>query len=330
MKILAGTSKGVFALNGNSPRHVLESRGVRDLVNIDGCLFAGTGAGVFRSDDGGATWSCTGLEDREVWQIRGAGNGIMYAGTQPAGLFRSEDAGLSWRELESFAGMPEAANWCVPVTPRLPGRARALVVDRDDPRRIWVGVEVGGIVRTEDGGESWEFSLPGENPDLHMMCAQPDRPEVLYASTGYGRLDGVAEMVEGNAGVFRSEDGGASWRYAWKGITPRYSRPMCIDPKSPYGLTVASAPTAFSSFKDDGGAQAMLLRSEDGGESWRSLCDASHSPSAANIHGLAPDLEHPGGVVIGTDTGEVWRVSNEAEWQPLGSGLPAVLSAITF
>jgi hypothetical protein len=191
-------------------------------------------------------------------------------------------------------------------------------------------VEVGGIVRTEDGGESWEFGLPGENPDLHMMCAQPDRPQVLYASTGYGRVDGVAEMIEGNAGVFRSEDGGASWRYAWKGITPRYSRPMCIDPRSPHGLTVASAPTAFSSFKDDGGAQAMLWRSEDGGETWRSLCDGAHSPCAANIHGLTPNLGQPGGVVIGTDTGEVWRVSNEAEWHPLASGLPAVLSALTL
>ena len=330
MKILAGTSKGVFSLNGNSPRHVLESRGVRDLVNIEGRLFAGTGAGVFRSDDGGETWLCTGLEDREVWQIRGAGDGSLYAGTQPAGLFRSADGGSTWRELDSFANMSEAAEWCVPVTPRLPGRARALVVDRDDPRRIWVGVEVGGIVRTEDGGESWEFGLPGENPDLHMMCAQPDRPQVLYASTGYGRVDGVAEMIEGNAGVFRSEDGGASWRYAWKGITPRYSRPMCIDPRSPHGLTVASAPTAFSSFKDDGGAQAMLWRSEDGGETWRSLCDGAHSPCAANIHGLTPDLEQPGGVVIGTDTGEVWRVSNEAEWHPLASGLPAVLSALTL
>ena len=179
-------------------------------------------------------------------------------------------------------------------------------------------------------GETWEMDLPGGNPDLHMMCAHPDNGEILYASTGYGRLDGVAEMIEGNAGVFRSEDGGASWQYAWQGITPRYSRPMCIDPVPPYGLTVASAPTAFSCFKDEGGAKAMLFRSEDGGRAWRSLCDSAHSPSPANIHGLTPDLERPGGIAIGTDTGEVWRVSNKAEWTLLCSGLPAVLSAVTY
>ncbi|MFP6706245.1 MAG: hypothetical protein VCE75_09490 [Alphaproteobacteria bacterium] len=331
MKILAGTSKGVFSVSGGAADQVLESRGVRDLASIGGRLFAGTGAGLYFSDDGGDSWSLAGLEDYEVWQIRGAGDDVVYAGTQPGGLFKSTDNGGTWAEVASFNKVPQAADWCIPVKPRIPGgRARALVIDPNDPNRIWVGVEVGGIMRTEDGGESWNFSLPGENPDLHMMCAHPGQPSTLFASTGYGRLDGVAEMVEGNAGVFRSDNSGASWRYAWKGITPRYSRPMCIDPATPHGLTVASAPTAFSSYKDDGGAQAMLLRSEDGGESWRSLCDEAHSPSAANIHGLTPDLANPGGVVIGTDTGEVWRVSGSAEWTPLATGLPAVLSALTL
>ncbi|MEM7254464.1 MAG: hypothetical protein AAF493_23855, partial [Pseudomonadota bacterium] len=224
--------------------------------------------------------------------------------------------------------VPEAASWAIPITPPLPGRARALVVDADDPHRMWVGVEVGGIMKTADGGATWSLGLPGENPDLHMMCAHPAQPNVLFASTGYGRLDGVAEMVEGNAGVFRSEDYGETWAYAWRGIVPRYSRPMCIDPRSPHGLTVASAPTAFSSFKDDGGAGAMLFRSEDGGESWRSLCDASHSPSTANIHGLSPDPTVVGGVLIGTDTGEVWRVSNDAHWTSVACDLPAVFSVL--
>ncbi len=329
MKVLAGTSKGVFTVADGAGQQVLESGGVRDLVSIEGRIFAGTGAGAYYSDDDGESWSLAGMADYEVWQVRSAGGGVVYAVTQPAGLFRSDDRGETWHEVESFTQIPGAEDWCVPVKPRLPGRARALVVDRDNPERIWVGVEVGGIARTEDGGRTWNFDLPGDNPDLHMMYADPGNGEVLYASTGYGRLDGVAEMVEGNAGVFRSEDGGETWDYAWKGITPRYSRPMCIDAAAPHGLTVACAPTAFSSYKDEGGAQAMLLRSDDGGESWRSLCDEAHSPSAANIHGLTTDGERPGGVVIGTDTGEVWRVSDDAQWTPLASGLPAVLSALT-
>lgn len=330
MRVLAGCSKGVFSIENGDIRQMLESRGIRDLVCLGERLFAGTGAGLFVSDDAGESWFLAGMEDREVWQIRSTAEGTLYAGTQPAALFKSEDAGSTWNEVESFSQAPEAKQWCIPVKPPLPARARALVIDVNNSQRMWVGVEVGGIMRTEDGGENWVLGLPGENPDLHMMTAHPAKPEVLFASTGYGRLDGVAEMVEGNAGVFRSGDYGLSWQYAWKGITPRYSRPMCIDPRAPYGLTIASAPTAFSSYKDDAGAQAMLFRSEDEGESWRSICDDAHSPSRANIHGLEPDPDVAGGVVIGTDTGEVWRVSNDSQWTPLANGLPAVLSVVAL
>ncbi|ANK82406.1 MAG: hypothetical protein TEF_17625 [Rhizobiales bacterium NRL2] len=326
MDILAGTSRGIFRINGGAPVQTLTARGVRDIVRAGGRLMAGTGEGLWISDDDGGSWRCAALADREIWQIRQAGDGAIYAGTQPAGLFRSEDGGESWSEIESFTQSPEAARWCVPIDPPLPGRARAIVVDPDDPQRIAVGVEVGGIMLSEDRGRSWNLVMPGGNPDLHMMFADPAQPGVVYASTGYGRFDGIAEMVEGNAGVFRSDDGGRNWAYAWKGITPRYARPMCVDGRGGVALTVASAPTAFSHYRDEGGAGAMLYRSEDGGGSWRSLCDEAHTPSAPNFHGLTTDPERPGGVLVGTDNGELWRVSASAEWLKLGEGMPSVLA----
>lgn len=325
MPLLAGTSRGVFRISGGRGEQVLASRGVRDLVRIGDCIFAGTGAGLYRSDDDGASWRPPALENHEIWQIR-AGENELLVGTQPAGLFRSRDMGEHFERIESFNQAPEAAEWCVPVEPPLPGRARALVVDPHEPQRLWVGVEVGGIMHSHDGGASWSLVLPGENPDIHMLFAHPAKPDVLFVSTGYGRLDGIAEMKEGNAGVFRSEDGGSTWEYAWHGITPRYSRPMCIDTRPPYALTVASAPTAFSSYKDEGGAGAMLFRSEDEGRSWDTLCDPAHTPSAANFHGLTVDPDNPGGVLVGTDTGELWRVGRDANWRRLAQGIPAVLS----
>lgn len=324
--VLAGTARGVFLIDADGCRPVLDERGVRDLIEHHGRLFAATSNGLWSSDDGGASWSGPSLDDRAVWQVRAAASGRLFAGTEPAGLFTSDDAGATWTEIESFAALPEASRWCVPLDPPLPGRARALVIDEHDADRIWVGVEVGGVARTEDGGASWTVDLPYDNPDLHMMFAQPGEPDVLFASTGYGRFDHIAEPIEGNAGVLRSDDGGRSWQYAWSGVTPRYARPMCVDPRPPHALTVASAPTAFSSYKDDGGAHAALFRSDDRGQTWRSLGDAAHTPSAANFHGLTSDPAHAGGVIIGTDTGEVWRVSADAEWQSIATGLPAVLA----
>ena len=332
MRICAGTSHGVFTVADGADganRKVAqahECRGVRELATVGGRLFAGTGDGVYVSDDRGESWRSAGLEGREVWQVRDNGNGLVYAGTAPTGLFRSEDNGDTWTEVEAVARLAEEGGWSIPLDPPVEGRARALVVAGD---RLWVGVEVGGIAISHDAGETWSTVLPGDNPDLHMLFAHPAEPDTLYASTGYGRLDGVAEMVEGNAGVFRSEDGGETWTYAWRGITPRYSRPMCIDHRAPYGLTVASAPTAFSNHTQKNGAQAMLFRSEDGGESWRSLCDEAHAPSAANFHGLTVDPEVPGGVLVGTDTGEVWRVSDNAAWTLCANGLPPVFSIAT-
>ena len=328
MKICAGTSRGVFTVDDGHAQaaQVLESRDVRELVRHGSRVFAGAGDGLYASDDRGSTWTLSGLAGREVWQIRHDGNGLLYAGTAPTGLFRSADNGDTWTEIASLARLADAGGWCIPLDPPIKARARALVVSG---ARLRVGVEVGGIAVSDDAGETWSMVLPGDNPDLHMMFPHPMEPDTLYASTGYGRLDGVAEMVEGNAGVFRSEDAGATWTYAWKGITPRYSRPMCVDHRAPYGLTVASAPTAFSSYRQDNGAQAMLFRSDNGGESWRSLCDEAHSPSAANFHGLTVDPETPSGVIVGTDTGEVWRVSDQAEWTLCGDGMPAVLALAT-
>jgi len=235
MRILAGASRGLFRINGTGgPRQVLEEPGVREIVAIGARLHAGAGTGHYYSDDEGESWRRSNLPEREVWQIRPAANGVLYAGTQPAGLWRSDDDGERWTEIESFSRLAEAHDGsAIPITPPIPGRLRALVIDRANPDRILAGVEVGGIAL--------------------------------------------------------SEDGGVTWTYAWKGITPRYSRPMCLDNRAPHALTVASAPTAFSHYKGENGAQAMLFRSTDGGESWRSLCDAAHSPSTANFHGLNVD-----------------------------------------
>jgi hypothetical protein len=68
----------------------------------------------------------------------------------------------------------------------------------------------------------------------------------------------------------------------------------------------------------------MLLQSTDGGESWRSLGDADHSPSAAQIHAVTADPETTGG----TDTGELWRVRPDAQWTWLARGLPQVQSIL--
>ena len=120
-------------------------------------------------------------------------------------------------------------------------------------------------------GAAWRQSRPAH--DVFRIPLSPTRCTPPPATVGSMALP---RWWSRTPGVFRSDDAGATWTYAWKGITPRYSRPMCVDPRAPYGLTVASAPTAFSNHREEGGSRAMLFRSEDGGEAWRSMCDEAH------------------------------------------------------
>lgn len=328
MNILAGTSSGIHVVTPQGSECVGDFPGVRDFCIVGDDLFAATASGIARSRDGARSWQPQALESLQMWQIRRAPDGTLYAVTQPAGLWYSRDHGDSWLPVDAFTDFPGAAEWCVPLDPPLPGRARTLVIDQNDPARLWVGVEVGGIMNSTDGGTSWRFTQPGGNPDIHVLVARPDAPDELFVSTGYGRPDGIADMKTGNAGMFRSRDGGASWEYVWHGMSPVYTRPLCIDPRPPYPLTVASAPSPFSACTDPGGAGAMLFRSDDRGDSWRSLGDADHAPSAANFHGLAPASGAVGSVLAGTDAGELWRIDAAGRWTCVVSGLPAVLTIL--
>lgn len=329
MRLIIGTAEGVFVEDGAGKTVAaigLEARSVRHLSRPNGDVLAGTAAGVFRSSDSGRHWQPSGVDGRFVWDIVAAPEEArrLYAGTEPLGLFRSDDAGRTWTEIDSFRRAPGAEQWCLPGNPPTSPRARTIALDPRDPARVHVGVEVGGVVTSDDGGQTWRCALPSGNPDIHVMLRHP-ASGALLASTGFGRRpDDPQPREERIAGMVRSDDGGTTWRYLWRGIRPPYTRPLCIDPRSPHAITVGSAPTAFSSVRDPGGAQAVLFQSVDGGETWRDLGDLAHSPSAANFHAVIADPERAGAVLVGTDTGEVWRVMPDRTWTVLVSGLPMV------
>jgi photosystem II stability/assembly factor-like uncharacterized protein len=224
--------------------------------------------------------------------------------------------------------IPGAEKWCVPNSPA-GARARTIVLDPANPRRYWVGLEVGGVLGTSDDGAHWTSVMTGG--DIHVMAGDPARSNVLYATTGFGRYpDDPQPREERVAGAFRSKDGGQNWEYLWKDREPPYTRPMCVDTRAPHALTVGCAPTAFASHKDEGGAKSRLYQTTDGGDTWNDLGDAAHSPSAANILAVAPAPSAASNVLIGTDTGEVWHVSPSKEWTLLVSGLPAVQSVLSL
>jgi hypothetical protein len=329
MHVVVGTSAGIFWGESGTSAEGIGERGVRHVTRAGDRLFAGASDGVYVSGDG-RSWKRSGVDGGEVWNVAGAASDdrTVYASTCPAHLFVTHDAGDTWHEVASFLEAPGAERWCVPNSP-IGARALALAFDPFDPQRLWVGVEVGGVVASHDGGQHWSVTRPGGNADVHLLWAHPKRPGVLFATTGYGRNDDEP-MNPSLAGPYRSEDGGASWQYLGESMQPHYTRAMCVDPRPPHALTIPAAPDVRSSIKDPGGAQSVLFRSEDDGATWRSLGDAAHSPSAARLTAIAPDPEKTGWVLVGTETGEVWRVSPEATWTQLSGGMPPVQALLAL
>jgi photosystem II stability/assembly factor-like uncharacterized protein len=337
--LVIGTTEGVFlAEAGHAAKATdLSGRAVNVLRSVNGNVLAGTADGVYRSSDGGASWRRIGVEDREVLEVTTAprDDRLIYAGTRPAALFRSRDGGDSWTEIESFGRAFDPSTWGLPVPSWPPGaRAHTIVVDAEAPGRCLVGIEVGGVVITEDDGATWSTVMPGGDPDIHCIVANPLQPGTLYASTGFGRIGKLAEQPEDQriAGMFASDDGGRSWRFLWQSMQRQYTRPLCIDTRAPNAVTVGTAPSArpYITYRQPGGASGRLYQSTDGGESWRALGDADHSPSIAALLCVTPADDRAGNVLVGTDQGEVWHVdAADTRWTVLADGLPPVQAVVS-
>src|SRR5918996_1794513 len=126
--------------------------------------------GVRKTSDGGRTWAQAGLAGEQVFSIAvSPADGAVYAGTEPSALYRSDDGGESWRELEALLELPSQPTWSFP--PR-PGTApvRWIAPSPHDAELLLVGIELGGLMRSTDRGETWQDHRPGAPRDVHSLA----------------------------------------------------------------------------------------------------------------------------------------------------------------
>jgi len=167
-------------------------------------VLAGADDGIYRSDNGGQSFERleSPMDKLHVWKIAvdPVDPDTIFAGTRPAALFRSKDGGRSLQKLPA-----EMAEDCPNV--RIP-RVTALSVDPSDHRVVWAGIEVDGVRRSTDGGESWQgLGIGGrfQLPYCRSLAQKADDPQTLFVATG----DGAA----GTTGAIQcSKDGGKSWQ----------------------------------------------------------------------------------------------------------------------
>jgi photosystem II stability/assembly factor-like uncharacterized protein len=250
-----------------------------DPANCDRVYVGTYGGGLFKSEDGGESWEPIneGLGDNRVTAITldPGDPATIYAGTDESGVFKSVDGGHHWAEMNH--GLKQ--HWYQFI--------RQIVVDPTDSETLYMGGH--GVYKSNNRGKNW--SLVSEehlgNGFVHLAM-HPSDPNVVYAGTYMG-------------GVFKTEDGGASWGEANNGLTYSQVNGIAIDPSRPATVYVVN--------------QDGVFNSTNGGENWSCLREDI-------CHSLALNLKNPQVIYVGTRFDGVFKSEDGGlHWSPTGAEL---------
>ena len=286
-------------------RPVLE--GVQaDCVAADGDrVIVGTrGAGALLSRDGGLHWERAELPEAEVTAVAiSPADGTLYAGTEPSRLFALRD-GARWAELEALQDIPSRERWSFPPRPWT-HHVRWIAPDPHRPQRLLVAIELGGVMLSEDGGESFRDHPRGAKRDAHTLTWHPLAEGRAYEAAG----DGAAWTA----------DGGRSWSALDAGRELGYCWALAADPNDPdrWYVSAASGPREAHSAER---AYGRLYRFN--GDAWRELPVPGRSMPYA-LSALAGEL------VCGMADGRLLRSRDHGEsWQEVAVTGPIVAMAL--
>lgn len=268
----------------------------------------------------------TGAALVRIWVLtRGAADGELWAGVDPAALFHSTDGGATW---ELVRGL-----WDEPSRPEWEAGGGGLCLHSicpwpEDPARLAVGISAAGVWITEDGGTTWERGgrgiLPRYLPEearegarmlcVHHMERVPLEPDRLF--------------MQFHGGVYRSDDGGRSWSDIAAGLPSDFGFPLVVDPHRPGRAFVL--PLVADVDRVTPGGRVEVWETQDGGASWRSASDGLPREEAYLTvlrQAFCGDGRDPLGLYFGATSGEVFGSGDGgASWRTLARRLPPVLS----
>lgn len=261
--------------------------------DASGGLYAGADQGqIYRSEDQGLKW-------KEVFQGFPASRGLwslvahpvrpkeIYAGLEPASLWISRDGGAHWDELTALRDHPSGKKWYFydPAQPHV----RTISFDRQGDR-LFIGIEVGGILASQDGGGSFESKGQGVDEDMHNIQMAPNNPDLVFAMTGDG--------------LYRSRDGGDHWEQLSQGIERWYFIPLAFVSADARHLCVGAGNTPPGDWSTVG-ADAAIYWSEDKGNHWK--MSEGPFPLRGMVTSIVADPEDHRRLFAGTTDGTLLR-----------------------
>lgn len=199
-----------------------------------------------------------------VWVGTGEGNG-RNSSSWGNGVYRSVDAGETWEHLglEDTHDIPRLA-----VDPRNPDVCFVAALGH-----LWGPNKTRGVYKTTDGGKTWKPLLQiDENTGCCDIILDPNEPDTVYAAM-YMRRRTPYSFRSGGAqgGIYRSKDGGATWKKLSKGLpktTGRIGLDLCKKNSKILAAVVESEEGGSAGIRDDRSREGGVFRSEDGGDTW--------------------------------------------------------------
>lgn len=270
-------------------------------------VYAGThDHGLYRSDDAGESWRAAHgrISSPRIFSVAVSpqetteAGGVVWCGTEPSGLWRSEDGGSSWVEKPALLDLPSRPTWSYPPRPWT-HHVRWIEPDRHDARRLYVAIELGGVMRSTDGGDSFEDRRRIGQHDGHQLATHPDAPDRVYEAAGGGYAE--------------SSDAGESWRSPVSGLADlTYLWSVAVDRGDPDTIVVTTANNARAAHVTEQ-AETYIFRRAAGTE-WMRVSEGLPDAEGLGIGVLASDPEDAGvfwlannhGVFVSRDAGVSW------------------------
>lgn len=252
--------------------------------------------------------SCT------VTGVKGKPN-LYYFGTVGGGVWRSEDAGQTWGNIsDNYFG----------------GTIGAIAVAESDPNVIFAGegeqtlrnnvASGSGLWKSTDAGTTWKHMGLTDSKHISRIRVHPKNPDLVYVAA-MGNLWKPNEM----RGIFRSNDGGQTWKKILYINDKTGAADLVLDPNNPRIMYASTWNMSRNGYRmDSGGPDSKLWKSTDGGETWVNLSDKQGMPKGINgIIGvtISPknsnriwaiiENQEAGGVYRSDDAGKTWTNINK-------------------
>src|SRR5687768_12965631 len=191
-----GTVDGLYKAEPNGDGYHAELIGLQGQGSVRGrividkddpqLLFAGTTkGGMFRSPDAGQTWQeiNQGITYKEIWSmVQRPDTGEILVGTGPVSVFSTTNHGDSWTDREGIRTLKDSKEWTFPNPPHV-AHVKGLDISGD---RVMGALEEGWLVRSLDGGQTWETIRQGTHFDSHSVVTMPDDASRVFSTSGHG------------------------------------------------------------------------------------------------------------------------------------------------